>query len=292
MRISRLKNLKLLISDPSDIFYFTGFYPQFQAFLLIDRKPVLFLCEECRSKIEKHGLEKLKEWVSGEEVGIDEKNLAVEWLKKLEIKPWPASQLIKKLRMVKEPEEVEKIKRAVRVTKEILEEIEIKGREIDVEWQIRQKLAEKRALPAFQPIVASGPNSRIIHHRPEKRKIRKGDVVILDLGARIDFYCSDITRTLGGDRELRERVLDIQGRIIDMLEPGRQIKEIDREYERLLGRKPWHSWGHGIGIDVHEPLGDTILEGMVLTVEPGIYQRTGCRFEDVVWIRKKGARVL
>jgi Xaa-Pro aminopeptidase len=159
--------------------------------------------------------------------------------------------------------------------------------------------------------VASGPNSALPHARPTARRLTKGDLLLLDFGARVDGYCSDVTRTFAigkasdEQREVYEVVRQANERAVRAIRPGMSGRDADgvaRGYiqDRGFGELFGHSLGHGIGLEVHEAprLAKTaespLVEGAVVTVEPGIYRPGwgGVRIEDDVHLGAGGARVL
>jgi Xaa-Pro aminopeptidase len=169
--------------------------------------------------------------------------------------------------------------------------------------------------PAFETIVASGPNSALPHARPGSRVLRPGDGVVLDFGGVYDGYCVDLTRTVElGDagvdfRRLFAAVSEAQQAAIATVRPGVQASVVDGAARAALGRYGLeeafgHGTGHGLGLEVHEeprigrPLGgqpDLILQpGMVFTVEPGVYVEGlgGVRIEDDVLVTEHGCVVL
>jgi Xaa-Pro aminopeptidase len=169
--------------------------------------------------------------------------------------------------------------------------------------------------PAFETIVASGPNSALPHARPGRRALRAGDGVVLDFGGVYDGYCVDLTRTVelgdaGGDfRRLFVAVTEAQQAAIAAVRPGVQASAVDGAARTALGRYGLedafgHGTGHGLGLEVHEeprigrPLGgqaDLILQpGMVFTIEPGVYIEGlgGVRIEDDVLVTEQGCVVL
>ena len=169
--------------------------------------------------------------------------------------------------------------------------------------------------PAFETIVASGPNSALPHARPGHRKIENGDGVVLDFGGVYDGYCVDLTRTVQlGDtgeqfRRLFAAVAEAQRQAIAAVRPGVKASTVDDAARAALGRYGLeeafgHGTGHGLGLEVHEeprigkPLAgqpDLILEpGMVFTVEPGAYVEGigGVRIEDDVLVTGDGCIVL
>jgi Xaa-Pro aminopeptidase len=166
---------------------------------------------------------------------------------------------------------------------------------------------------AFEPGVAAGPNSAVPHHKPGDRPIRAGEPIWIDIGARVDGYCSDITRTvlLGQPddqyRRLWHEVLEAQKRALDVVRPGRDGRECDaaaRDYlvSVGLGDAFGHGLGHGVGLLIHElpslspraEPDDKLEPGMVVTVEPGVYLAGwgGVRHEELTVLTGNGLEVL
>ena len=169
--------------------------------------------------------------------------------------------------------------------------------------------------PAFETIVASGPNSALPHARPGARLLREGDGVVLDFGGVYDGYCVDLTRTvqLGdtgvGFRRMFAAVSDAQQQAIAAVRPGVKASSVDDAARTALGRYGLegafgHGTGHGLGLEVHEeprigrPIAgqpDLVLQpGMVFTIEPGVYVDGigGVRIEDDVLVADEGCQVL
>ncbi len=217
--------------------------------------------------------------------------------------------LISKLRIVKDDDEVRLLKKAAEIADKTLYEVLDRGingkkeKEVAawIEFLVKSLGAEGTS---FEPIVASGPNSANPHHRPTDRKIRRGDVVILDYGARYRSYCSDITRTLvvGEPPEnvesVYETVKEAQEKAFQAVKDGVTAEHVDDVARGHIERAGYgeyfiHRTGHGIGLDVHEepyiaPGNSTILRnGMVFTIEPGVYlpNRFGVRIEDDVLVK-------
>jgi len=305
---------KVLVTDTSDIFYYSGYRPIEQGFMSIDfhSKPRLFLSplenEAARLKqlkvvfLNEKGL--VSKEIRGFTVGFDENSMNVAHYNVLrkKAKLRPVSDLLKKPRMVKDGYEIEQIKRAVKITKKIFSELSINGKtEIDVEKEIKKGIAENGLEKSFDPIVASGKDSFFIHYKPGKARIKRG-FLIIDFGVKFNGYCSDITRTFlvkasSRERKIYEDVGWMQGEIIDKIREGLSPKSVQKFYEGLMrkkGYKVWHSFGHGVGLDIHEPLGSKLVENMVLTVEPGVYIENtgGCRIEDMVLVKKGRAKIL
>lgn len=236
---------------------------------------------------------------------------------------FPNAELISfsavKLRINKDENEVAKIKKACEIALKSLEEIKplikagISEKEIDAELEkrIRMNGGEKGS---FDAIVASGERSSLPHGRASDKIIKDGEFVTIDFGAYYKGYASDITRTFHVGEVTNPKLLEIekilreaQIRGVAAVKPGvttGMIDKICRDYitEKGYGEYFTHSTGHGLGIDVHElpnvssnPKFDwTLEEGMVITVEPGIYIEGlgGIRVEDDVLVTKDGHKVL
>ena len=164
--------------------------------------------------------------------------------------------------------------------------------------------------PSFDTIVASGPNGARPHHRPGPRRIEPGDLVVIDVGARLDGYGSDMTRTVvvGGppdDEQARwwDAVRDAQADGVAAVAPGAEIRQVDEACRRVLDAHGLadafvHGTGHGIGLEIHEdPFVNArsvgiLRPGLVITVEPGVYLpgRGGVRIEDSLVVTPDGCR--
>ncbi len=210
---------------------------------------------------------------------------------------------IENVRSIKSVREIELIQRSIKIAERCLEEVfhKIKPgmREIDIEAMLVKTSIEHECFLAFKPIVASGPHSAYPHHVSTRRRISRGEIVVIDFGVRYRCYCSDITRTLvagspGTDiKDIYYAVAEAHRKAASIAKEGIKTAEIDniarevlREYK--LDKYFIHSLGHGIGIECHErpsisPISEEILKsGNVITIEPGIYLRGrfGIRIED------------
>ena len=225
---------------------------------------------------------------------------------------------LERLRMVKSPGQIQLIKCAVSITKDTLEELEgyIKPglTEIDIS-RIASGLAYHKGaegMLAFDPIVASGPNTAYPHHVPCPRRIRKGEPVLVDFGVRVQGWCADLTRMYFlANIDNTSRASDLRKvyfTVLEMLDAG--LKEVkpgipcskvflaaqDKASERGWARNVLHSFGHGVGLDVHEapflgPKSKDVFEpGMVFAVEPGLYVSGvgGVRIEKMLLVTQKG----
>jgi Xaa-Pro dipeptidase len=226
-----------------------------------------------------------------------------------------ATALLGQLRMVKDTEELAAMRAAVRVVEDALEVAidairpGVTEQQIAVIWE--QAMQAAGAQPSFTTIVASGPNSANPHHTAGDRRIERGDLVILDGGARVQGYCSDITRTVavGEPSDEARKIYDVVLRAnragVGALRPNTSGAAIDaaaRQVIEAAGYSPQfvHRTGHGLGIEIHEPpylhAGERgpLPVGATFTVEPGIYLAGigGVRIEDDVVITPNGGECL
>jgi len=230
------------------------------------------------------------------------------------LKPLNAS--IEKIRAVKYIDEIDILKEAIRISDEAMNTIAptihagISEREVALllENKMRELGAEG---PSFDTIVGSGPNAALPHHRAGDRIIQKGESIVIDMGAKYQGYCSDLTRTfcVGKPDETFRKVYDTvfiaQQTAISLVQEemtGTDCDEIARKVieEAGFGDKFGHSLGHGVGLDVHEyprvspNSPDILINNMVFTIEPGIYIPGwgGVRIEDIVTLQNNNAEVL
>ena len=225
--------------------------------------------------------------------------------------------IVETLRQIKGDQEINLIRQAIKITAQTFEFIRkflkpgVKELEIaaEIERFIRYQGAK---MSAFNILIASGPNSSLPHALISSRKIRPGEPILIDIGVDINGYKSDLTRVFFLDKipTIQRRIYGIiqeaQGLAIAAVKPGIIIADIDsagRKHieEQGFGRYFGHSLGHGIGLEVHEEpsissknKAQHLEEGMVFTIEPGIYLpgKFGIRLEDIVLVTKKGAEVL
>jgi len=224
--------------------------------------------------------------------------------------------LVEELREIKDPKELTNIKKALQITAKALKFaakiIKPGKKELEVAAELERFIRYNGATnSAFDIIVASGPNSAYPHHAPGSRKIRNNEPVLVDIGVEYQGYKSDLTRVyfLGKINFLVQRVkkivLKAQSLAIDKIKPGAKISEIDGVSRNFISESGYgnyfgHSLGHGIGLEIHEDprisgkAKGILKEGMVFTVEPGIYLAGsfGIRIEDMVSVTKKGCVVL
>jgi len=231
----------------------------------------------------------------------------VEWL--------PASEVVAPARLVKSGEEIALLRRAASAADRVWEQVSREPLEGLTERVVAARvadhlLAEGAEDVAFN-IVASGPHSAAPHHSPGDRVLQNGDMLVLDYGGTLQGYHSDITRTLSigpaseEQRRVYAAVQEAQERAVQAVRPGVAVGEVDRaarSYLEEAGLAQYfvHRTGHGLGLETHEPPyiieggEDVLQEGMVFSVEPGVYipGEFGVRIEDIVVVGPTGGERL
>jgi Xaa-Pro aminopeptidase len=228
----------------------------------------------------------------------------------------PSEGLVEGFRAVKDPFEMDRIREAARVGSEVMQDairlVKPGVTELEIAAEIGFRMRHKGASgESFEAIVAAGPRSALPHARPTDRRIGKNELVVLDLGAILRRYCSDLTRTVyvgrapARIRRFYQAVLDAQEAAREVLRPGVAAGAVDAAARGSLKRAGFadyfvHGTGHGIGLEIHEDprLGrdqKTLLEtGNVVTLEPGVYVEGvgGIRIEDDAVLTRTGAEIL
>ncbi len=324
----------LLVTRREDVRYLTGFTGSAGTVLITPGRPYLVTDFRymLQARKEASGISLLiqkKDWVSAvhdaaEQSGVsmvwfDESSLTVDALRKLRkagLKLRGSRDLAGQLRQRKDKGEIASIRRAVRRAEESFRELKkyIKPGAVEqelglkLEYLMREQGSRKAA---FDTIVASGRNGAMPHAATTSRRIKKGDLVTFDFGAEADGYFSDITRTIcvgrpsRKQREIHELVLRAQAAAIKTVRLGVPCKAVDDAARGTIkkagyGKHFGHSTGHGVGLMVHEspaisPSSKSLVEqGMVFTVEPGVYIPGwgGVRIEDMVLVTGSGVTVL
>jgi Xaa-Pro aminopeptidase len=321
-------------SEQPNLRYLTGFTGTFGILILAEES--LFLTdprytEQAKAEVDLPVLEVRGRWLPqlGEKlrqmgvkrVGIGSARTTLHLFEELKkagegLEFVPIGSPVEELRRVKSEAEIKKIGEAVELTEAGLRWILGRLRPgktekevaLELEFWYRKEGADD---VAFELIVAAGPESALPHHRAGNHVLRKGEVVLFDIGAKVDGYCADITRVaiLGkADPEVLRAyklVLSANEAGIRAIRAGVSGKDVDAQARRLieeagLAEHFGHGLGHGLGLEVHEsprlsPTSeDTLVRGNVVTVEPGVYfpQKFGIRIEDVVVVGEDGARVL
>jgi Xaa-Pro aminopeptidase len=245
----------------------------------------------------------------------DQRRMAAETFAGAELVP--TEGLVEALRRVKDDGETARIRAAARIADAALDEVRpmiAKGATeaevaLALDFEMRRLGAEGSAFPT---IVAAGSNAAKPHARPSSRAIEPGELVVLDFGAVVDGYRSDMTRTLcaGPPGEaVRQRMVDVvtesQRAGVEAVAAGRPCAEVDAACREGIAAAGWadafvHGTGHGVGLDIHEApavsatSGDTLAAGHVVTVEPGVYLPGvgGARIEDTVLVTGAGCEPL
>lgn len=326
----------LLISNPANIFYQTNISIESRdAWVLLTEKAIHFFSDArysdvlalLKSPIIPHEISaslplsaQLQQILSDEKtkhIFFEAENLTVLELatlkKKVSATFKPTIDVISRLREVKNSEEITKIRKACVTIDACLHDIKKLIRpgisEYEIAFKLDSWLREKGFASAFPPIVAVDEDAAIPHFNTQlngKRKVSKNAIVLIDAGAKVDGYCSDISRMFVVGRassafnKSYNNMLSIQEQTIKKLGSSKTYSEIDlycrEELEKANIVPHSHATGHGIGIDVHEKpyvsfrSQDNIVPGHVVTIEPGTYieGQYGIRIEDTVWIDEKG----
>jgi Xaa-Pro aminopeptidase len=320
---------QLFVSDLVNVRYLTGFTGTNGA-CLVGREELVFFTDFRyteraahevgpdweRPDAERELVPQIAARMSGR-VGFEDSKLSVRQLARLEaavgegVDLVPAGDLVEQLRAVKEPEEIERMTAASELADDVFQwalERGLAGRtERDVARACEARIRELGAEPSFPPIIAAGENGALPHAEPGEREIDSGELVVFDMGAQLDGYCSDGTRTFAtgepGDeaREVYDLVLAAQLAALGAIRAGASGKEVDAVAREMIaeaghGDHFGHGLGHGVGLEVHEAprlastSEDELREGNAVTVEPGIYLpgRFGVRIEDLVVLTGDG----
>jgi Xaa-Pro aminopeptidase len=253
--------------------------------------------------------------------GFEDDQMAVRTLAKLEEKlgegteAVPAGGEVEKLRRVKDSGELAAIREASKLADSswlwTLERGLVGRTERDVALAVEAQIREGGGEPSFPAIVAAGPNGALPHAEPGEREIGHGELVVFDMGAKLDGYCSDGTRTFAtGElsergRDAYETTLRAQEAALAAIEAGKTGEEMDTVARDVIAAAGFgdafgHALGHGVGLEVHEgprlsqKSEDLLAPGEVVTVEPGIYLpgELGVRIEDFVVVTEDGSENL
>lgn len=327
----------LFITNKTNIFYLTGFRGSNGSVLVTRNHLYLFtdarylekaeksVCKECRvvdiapgmmnvihTALVKHRVKKF---------AVEGNDLSYNFFQRLDslngFKIVDSNNLIGKIRMIKNKEELRFIRQSQKLNEQVLRlllpELKIGVTESTIAWQLQLIAKDIGACGlSFDPIIAFGGNSAIPHHESSSnKKLRRGDLVLIDMGLQCKNYASDMTRTFftkiptKQQAHIYETVLEANERAIKAVKAGVTADEVDKAARKFIcdsgyHKKFGHATGHGIGMDVHEyPAiskgSETILqENMVLAIEPGIYLpgKLGVRIEDMVEVTGKGYQVM
>lgn len=231
------------------------------------------------------------------------------------------SKFIYEMRLIKTLNEIENVKKAIDITKEAIYSMFKNSKPNMYEYQLEsfydQKLKYNNTIPSFKSIIASGKNAAILHYEDNNEVMENNTLVLCDVGCYYNQYSSDITRTFPINGKFTERqkqiyeiVLKANKESIKYIKPGITYQEFHDFGKEILIEELkkiklirndsdiykffYHSLGHSLGLDVHDPgnLKTVLREGMLITVEPGLYikdENIGIRIEDDVYLTKEGA---
>lgn len=340
------KNLDaLFITAPDNVFYCSGFlsdpHERVLALVLFPKAEPFLVCPQMEIEDAKHAgwsgdilgysdiedpWEKISTWIQKRSVqirklAIEKEHLTVERLEIIQghfSQPalFPAEEKLRLLRMVKTEDELLKIREACRLADYAIEagvnEITDGKTEMEVLAAIEYEMKKSGVSQmSFSTMVLTGVNAASPHGTPGNTKIKRGDLVLFDLGVVYEGYCSDISRTVAyGDisdkqQDIYESVLKAQEAAVQFSKPGVSCSEVDQTARRIIESHGYgdyfpHRLGHGLGISVHEYPSVTetnpllLQPGMVFTIEPGIYvpNVAGVRIEDDIYITETGCEIL
>ncbi len=345
MEVMEIRNIDALWLFPSaNMYYLTGFWPSAQdrpilSILSRNGESIFIVPEMYERQISKHTWVKdIRVWKKKEDfeialnnvvkelhlskgrIALEDRTLTKFFIKIQNsfsrIKFYPASNILKESRIFKSDLEVKYLMTAGNLAKEIMndiiEELEVGISELEIsgliEYFARKKGSQKMS---FETIVSFGKNSSNPHSEPGKRRLRKRDIIMIDLGPKYKGYCSDMTRTIFiGEvpkkvRKVHEVVAKAQNNALLATKPDTKACELDEAARNVMREHGFekfyiHGTGHGIGLDIHEAPYITkendsrIKNGMVFTIEPGIYleEKFGVRIEDSVLVTDDGYDIL
>ena len=332
-RIAKEKLDGLLITDLNNIRYLVGFTGS-NGMVLLTRNRCLFFSDFRYKEQSKHqvrnALAKIRdrdllavfptEELKGiKRLGFEAENLSYRNFRRLKkqlkkVSLVPCNNWTIELRAVKDNAELKLIRKAVAITDsvfaKILKLIKPGVREKDLAMEMDYLMRQEGEV-AFSTIVASGRNGALPHYQPGLKKLKKGEAVVFDFGAKFQGYCSDMTRTVfvgkadKKGKEIYAIVLGAQKKALAAIKHGEKAADIDGKARNHITEKGYskyfgHGLGHGVGLLVHEnpalaKTSKAILENNnVVTVEPGIYLPDwgGIRIEDLVRVTKKGCEIL
>ncbi|MGL1930540.1 MAG: Xaa-Pro peptidase family protein [Desulfotalea sp.] len=341
-KIQKLNIEAILISNPANRSYLSGYSDgdhgigESSGFLLVPAKGEVFLLTDSRFELQaklevpwakvhlyQKGLnsllKKLLPKIGVKNLGFESDYMLYDFFLELtktlatkKIKACPTTGIVAKMRIVKDPDEIDLIRQSVLLNELVFtksrKEITTETTELELAIAIETYMRKHGASsPSFDTIVASGNNSALPHAVPSKTKIKPNKSLTVDMGLVLNGYCSDMTRTfvpnnpskkyLKIHRIVRQAQLAGMAAITDGV-TGAEVDSIARDVINSAGYGKYfgHGLGHGVGIEVHEaprlsPMGENKLKsGMIVTVEPGIYIPGwgGIRLENMVVVRKDG----
>lgn len=245
-----------------------------------------------------------------EKIGVNKSNISINEMKLVrkltKAKCIDVSKEFSKKRLFKSSQEIEQIAKACRITDKIFSELILQGfkTEIQVVKFIKKRAIDLGVQLSFEPVVATGKNAAKPHH--EAGDARLNGFTVIDMGVKYNGYCSDMTRTVYfgkptvKEKKEYEQLLLVQNQAIKLLKEGVLFRDVDAYARKKIGKHLIHGLGHGVGIEVHEmPLlspksKDKLQNGMVFTIEPGVYinGKFGIRIEDTIAFSRGKVKIL
>jgi Xaa-Pro aminopeptidase len=334
------KNLDLLIiNDPVSLIYLTGlevsygklFITKDRAKLFVDGRYIQVAKENTILSVDIVNEKNLLDFIietRSQNIGFDSDKVSYHNFEKLnsfmqkiqnkydfEMNLMPIFDPLKEFRVIKDLDEISIMKKAATLNWKGLEHVclllkeDITEKEIALEFEmfVRKNGADSLS---FDPIVCFGKNSAMPHHIPSNTKLKKDDIILMDVGVCIDNYNSDMTRVMffGRPDPIFEKIYSVvqraQTKALSLCKPNTKLKDLDLAVKEVLREENYekeyiHSLGHGVGLEIHEfprikfdsEDKDVVLRaGMVITIEPGIYIPNvgGVRYEDMILITNDG----
>lgn len=320
-----------LITKPEHVFYLTNF--DGEGFVIVDEKGITLgtdqrywlLAQKVKKKgvklfdLKGHWTEELnRKFMHVREFFFEEEDLTVAGLNRWEGifkgRIWKKSEgAVRKLRLIKKEDELEKLRMAAalgdKILKKILPKLKPGVTEKEIANLFKAYSNEMADGVSFPPIVAFGSNGAIPHHHSDGTKLKKHDAILIDQGVKYQGFMSDMTRCffigkgIPEVQKMYEKLLEVQQSAVNMVRAGVIISDLDKAVRAMLGKDEkyfTHSLGHGVGLEVHEDPGvsgrsDVELEpGMVITIEPGLYKPGigGVRIEDTVIVTEHGCEII
>ncbi|MBR0473098.1 MAG: aminopeptidase P family protein [Methanosphaera sp.] len=300
----------MFVYSPENIKYISDFYPSSFAYLIIDDEPILYVnsidkeSAEEKSQIETRDIVKfteVKELLNGTIAVENSLDFGLTKYLSDDISSIKTSEVFYDKRKTKTKEEITKIKNSIGIAENAIGEIDFTSTEKFAAASLEFDMTINGSIkPAFDTIVASGKRSSSPHSETSMNRVETP--IVVDWGAKYDYYCSDITRTFidtERQQEIWDIVLEAQKAAISTIAPGVAVADVDNAARDVISEYGYgeyfiHSTGHGFGLEIHEdPVisnkVDTVLEeNMVITAEPGIYipGEFGVRIEDDVLVKK------
>ena len=340
--LARQRLDSLLVTHLPNIRYLCGFTGSAAVLLITEGKSVFFTdgryTEQARTEVQgprrvvagKAPLTAAGEWLAGnarklklKALGIESQHMSVAEraalagkLNNSGIRLRETPPMVEQVRRVKDPDEIEQLKAAVRLGASLFDVAltairpGVKEVEVAAEMEYAARKAGAEAM-SFETIIASGERSALPHGRASEAAIPANGFVVCDFGVILAGYCSDMTRTVyvgkisAEARRMYEAVLEAQEAAVEAVKPGVQVRKVDGAARKLLSKNRLakyftHSTGHGVGLEIHEQprvaagQKDTLSPGEVITIEPGVYMAGtgGVRIEDMVLVTQNGCEVL